>query len=309
MPDNPVSTSEAPQFSIIIPVYNDWGPLEGCLRSLKEKTNAPEFEVIIVDDGSREIAPESIRQWSERYPLTIVRQSHAGIAAAKNRGVQNSKGPVLLFTDADCRFQENCLSALARAVTDFPQYDCFQLHIVGDCTNLVGRAEELRLIAIQDQMLKPDGSIRYLNTSGFAMRRSHACVRSGPFDPTAIRAEDTLLLATLIQLGDLPFLVRHATVQHAVRLSFLECFRKDLRTAWQEGSAFEMIAAMGIRVRMGNRDRIRMLLFTWKISSRPTIGKAAWFVLTTRQLVERSVSLLHKCTRLLSAPLSAINTR
>ena len=302
MPGAPISTSQSPQFSVIIPVYNDWEHLEDCLLSLDEQTNGPPLEVIVVDDGSLEDAPESISQRSGPYPLTIVRQAHAGIAAAKNRGVQNSNSPVLLFTDADCRFQPNCLSALAQTVAESPQYDCFQLHLVGDCTNLAGRAEELRLIAIQDQMLKPDGHIRYLNTSGFAIRRSHACVKSGPFDPAAIRAEDTLLLANLIQSGEIPFFVKNATVRHAIRLSFMDCFRKDLWSAWQEGSTFKMIAAKGIRIRMRNSERLRMLLSMWRTSSRPDIGKAAWFLLTTRQLVERTVSVLYKSTRFLLKP-------
>src|SRR5579863_2597092 len=302
MPGAPISTSQSPQFSVIIPVFNDWEHLEDCLLSLDEQTNGPPLEVIVVDDGSLEAAPDTIRQWSGRHPFKIVRQAHAGIAAAKNRGVQNSTNPALLFTDADCRFQPNCLSALAQTVSESPQYDCFQLHLVGDCTNLAGRAEELRLIAIQDQMLKPDGHIRYLNTSGFAIRRSHPCVKSGPFDPAAIRAEDTLLLANLIGRGEVPFFVRNATVRHAIRLSFMECFRKDVRSAWQEGEAFKLIAAKGIRIRMRNRERLKMLSSMWRASSRPDIGKAAWFLLTTRQFVERTVSVLYNSTRFLCKP-------
>ncbi len=309
MPDVSISTSKAPEFSIIIPVYNDWEHLEGCLRSLDEQTNAPECEVIVVDDGSREEAPQSIRDRDGARAVAIVRQAHAGIAAAKNRGVQNSKGPILLFTDADCRFQAGCLSALAATVRASPQYDCFQLHVVGDSTNLVGRAEELRLTAIQNQMLKPEGCIRYLNTSGFAIRRSHAFVDCGPFDPTATRAEDTLLLSSLIERGDLPLFVSNATVQHAVSLSVSESFRKAVRSAWQEGQAFEMIAAKGIQIRMGNRARLRMLLSMWKTSARPDIGRAAWFVLTTRQLLERTISLLYKCTRSLAPRHKPVNAR
>src|ERR1035441_199926 len=50
-----------PRFSIVIPAYNDWIPLKQCLQSLAQQTNAPEFEVIIFDDGSTEAAPEYLR--------------------------------------------------------------------------------------------------------------------------------------------------------------------------------------------------------------------------------------------------------
>src|ERR1700704_1821762 len=105
-------TTTTPQFSVIIGVYNDWALLDQCLASLAEQTNAPSFEVIVVDDGSSEAAPEFIRRWSRFCPMMVVRQAHAGVAAARNRGVQRSRGSVLVFADADCRFQISCLASL-----------------------------------------------------------------------------------------------------------------------------------------------------------------------------------------------------
>lgn len=292
---NAISTAGSLQCSIVIAVHDDWEPLQGCLRSLAEQIDGPDFEVIVVDDGSRDPAPESIRQWSRSYPLSIVRQPNAGIASARNRGVLESKGQILVFTDADCRFERNCLSQLAETIVAAPEHDCFQLHLTGDSSTLLGRAEVLRLIAIQEQTLQPDGRIRFLNTSGFAIRRSHKSVKTGPFDTVAIRGEDTLLLATLMQQGELPLFVRNATARHSVSLSILECLRKDLRSGWLEGMTFKAIAEKGVRVRMTNKDRIRMLYSTWKTSREPTIGRLAWLVLISRQLLERSVTVLYQC--------------
>src|SRR5271166_6637635 len=112
----PVSTS-TPFFSIIVGVYDDSVPLETCLRSVAQQTNGPSSEVLVVDDGSSEIAPEYIRNWSCIYPLTLVRQPHAGISAARNRGIQTSRGLVLVFVDADCKFQPDCLAALCATIT------------------------------------------------------------------------------------------------------------------------------------------------------------------------------------------------
>jgi glycosyltransferase involved in cell wall biosynthesis len=290
----PISTA-TPQFSIIIAVYNDWGPLEQCLRSLEQQTSAPVFEVIVVDDGSDEPAPDSIRHWNAGFPLIVVPQRHAGIAAARNCGLQNSAGSVLVFTDADCRFEPSCLSALATAIVSFPEHNCFQLHLEGDCSNLVGRAEELRLSTLQNQMLQPDHCIRYLNTSGFAIRRAHIDPNAGLFDPLALRAEDTLLLANLILRGDLPFFVSDATVQHVISLSLIECLGKDVRSAWLEGRTYQIIAAKGVRMRMGNMARLKMLLPTWRAAGQNSIGRAAWFVLVARRMLQRIVSLLYEC--------------
>lgn len=292
---NGTNSAQIPLFSILITVYDDWEALSECLRAIGEQIDPPPFEVIVVDDGSKEPAPEVVLVWENRYPLRIVREAHLGIPSARNRGVAESKGDILLFTDADCRFEANCLSELARAIAQSPQHRYFQLHLAGDCSTLLGRAEELRVIALQDQTLQPDGRIRLLNTAGFAIRRSHPGIPSGPFDLSAQRGEDTLLLATLMQNGELPLFVPDAKVQHSVSLSVPGVFLKDLRSGWLEGSTFGSISAKGIRIRMKNRDRLRMLHSTWRISRRASIGRTAWMVLVMRQLTERTVTVLYNC--------------
>lgn len=309
MPGELIPRAATARFSIVIPVHDDWEPLEQCLNSLESQADVRELEVIVVDDGSRDPAPEFIRQRKTSYALSIVRQPNAGIAAARNRGVQESRGEVLVFTDADCRFQANCLSALVSTLAASPQHNCFQLHLTGECSNLVGRAEELRLTAIQDQMLQADGRIRYLNTAGFAIRRSHPSFKgAGFFDPIALRGEDTLLLATLIREGELPFFVRSAVVQHSISRSLLRCLRKDAQSAWREGKTFQIIAATGVRLRMTNRERLGMLGSAWRIAGRPTIGRVAWMVLASRQLVARTVSLIYGALRGKSSARAAIDT-
>ena len=61
-------------------------------------------------------------------------------------------GSILLFADADCRFQKDCLALLGSAVASSPPHDCFQLRLTGDCSTLVGRVEELRLMTLQDHL-------------------------------------------------------------------------------------------------------------------------------------------------------------
>ncbi len=283
-------SDQVPPFSIIVAVYNDWALLDGCLQSLLPQRQIP-FEVIIVDDGSKESAPEYIQRWGDCYPLTILRQDHAGISIARNRGVQCSKGPVLLFIDADSRIQVNCLAALASAMSDFTERSYFQLRLIGDRSGAIGRAEELRLMTLQNHLLLPTGCIRYLNTAGFAVRRDKLDTEKGLFDPAVLRGEDTLLLADLMHRGDLPWFVSHATVQHTVPLSFLECLRKDIRSAYLEGNAYDIIASKGVRIRMSNRERFSALCSSWKASGQDSIGRSAWFVLVARQLLQRTISL------------------
>ena len=285
-----------PRFSIIIGAYNDWEPLGQCLGAIAQQTNGPSFEVIVVDDGSKADAPVFIRNWGRSYPLTLIRQSHAGVSAARNRGIQISAGPVLVFVDADCKLQSDCLLILDETIEQSPQHNCFQLHLIGDSTGIVGRAEQLRLVTLQNYLREPNGRIRYLNTAGFAIRRARVDVAGGLFDPVAIRGEDTLLLANLIQDGDLPLFVPNAIVQHAIPLSLLECLRKDFRVARLDASTYDIIAAKGVRFRVGQQERLRMLLSMWKIAGQDSIGRLAWFVLAARQMPRLIILFLRKLT-------------
>jgi glycosyltransferase involved in cell wall biosynthesis len=286
-----------PRFSIVIPVYNDWIPLNQCLQSLARQSNAPDFDVIVVDDGSTEIVPEYIHRSGYSYAISVIPQAHTGIPAARNRGILAAKGAVLLFIDADCRLQTDCLSRLNSMITHSPQHDFFQLRLVGNCSSLVGRAEHLRLLTFQNYMLQPDGRIRYLNTAGFAIRSESADIETGVFNPVALRAEDTLLLANLMQNGKLPVFVPDAIVEHAIPLSLMQCVRKDIQSVSLEGAAYSIIASKGVRIRISHRERLRLLWLMWKAAGQDSIGRSAWFVLVVRQAIQRMISFAYPCLR------------
>jgi glycosyltransferase involved in cell wall biosynthesis len=285
MVDLPEGLRDSLKFSVVIATYNDWLPLNECLQSLAAQAGAPGFEVIVVDDGSRELAPDLIRQWSRHFPLIVIRQAHKGISAARNRGVQNSRGEVVVFVDADCKLQKNCLAALVETIDAHSQRSYFQLRLIGDRSRMVGRAEQLRLLVIESHMRRPDGCIRYLNTAGFAMRRTAADVVSEVFDPEALRAEDTLFLVNLVQSGELPFFVENAVVQHAIPLNLAQCLVKDVRTAFLEARTYDVIATRGVKFRVTHSERLMMLRSMWKNSAERSIGRMAWFVLAARQVV------------------------
>lgn len=281
--------------SIVVGVYNDWAPLYCCLYSLSEQVGAPKFEVIVVNDGSSEDAPELIRDWARLYPLKLIRQSHSGISTARNRGVEASVGSTLLFTDADCRFERDCLFHLNSTLTQATDRDYFQLHLAGDRSGIVGRTEELRLLTVQSHLLQPNGGIRYLNTAGFAVRRAKVDIHDGFFDPSVVRAEDTLLLASLIQKNQLPFFVPEAIIRHVIPLSLLACLQKDLRSAYLEERTYEIITSNGVKIRVGYRERFRMLVTMWKASKEHSIGRLACLVLTLRQVLRLLASFGYRC--------------
>jgi hypothetical protein len=167
--------------------------------------------------------------------------------------------------------------------------------LIGDYLGLLGKAESLRLITIQFHTLKQDGRIQYLNTAGFAILRSRVDAEKGLFDPAALRAEDTLLLANLMQSGELPLFVPHAVVQHATPLSPMEFFRKVIRSAYFKAKTYQIIASMDVKIQVSNRERLSMLASMWRSAGQPSIGRSAWFMVTGRQILQLIVSFLYRC--------------
>ncbi len=89
-----------PFVSIIMPVYNDGERLRLCLAALEKQTYpADRFEVIVIDNGSRQ-SPESI---VAEYPhAKFLLETRPGSYCARNKGLSVAQGDMLAFTDADC---------------------------------------------------------------------------------------------------------------------------------------------------------------------------------------------------------------
>jgi hypothetical protein len=196
----------------------------------------------------------------------------------------------LLFVDADCNVDINGLAALSSAIARSPSHDVFQLRLVGNPANLVGRAVDLRLMTFQDHMLQSDGRVRCLNTAELPFVAQRRTCRPICLIPPALRVED-IFMVDLMQAGELPLVVPDAVVEHAIPLSLLECLRKDIRSAFTEKRAYDIIAAKGIRIRLTHRERLRLLRILRKTAGQPAIGRLVFFLLVARQTIKRVISL------------------
>lgn len=87
------------RYSVVVPAYNAGKTLGSCLSALSRQSADPaSYEVIVVDDGSR----DDTARIAKTYPVRYVRQENSGPAAARNRGAREARGDVVLFTDSDC---------------------------------------------------------------------------------------------------------------------------------------------------------------------------------------------------------------
>jgi len=88
----------APFVSVIVCSYNGGRTLAACLDSLG-KLNYPEYEVILVDDGST----DDTAYIAAQYPtVRYIHQSNHGLSHARNTGAAAARGEVFAYTDSDC---------------------------------------------------------------------------------------------------------------------------------------------------------------------------------------------------------------
>jgi len=101
-------------FSVVVPSYNRSEQLLGCLRALAlQEYDRDSFEVIVVLDGCDVPRDDRWERLHGDLRLTVLRQSHAGPARARNMGASRARGRYLAFTDDDCFPAPDWLGCLA----------------------------------------------------------------------------------------------------------------------------------------------------------------------------------------------------
>ena len=104
----PPALPESPKVSVVVCAYNAERTMEPCLASL-EKLNYPNYEVIVVNDGST----DRTREISEGFSyIRLINQENKGLSAARNVGIAAATGEVVAFTDSDCVADPDWLSYL-----------------------------------------------------------------------------------------------------------------------------------------------------------------------------------------------------
>jgi GT2 family glycosyltransferase len=91
-----------PAVSVVIPTYNRVDRWPAVLRGLSTQTlDVDEFEVVVVSDGSTDGTDEFLAGSTAPYDLRFETQANGGPAAARNRGVELARGPIVVFLDDD----------------------------------------------------------------------------------------------------------------------------------------------------------------------------------------------------------------
>ena len=104
----PPLPARTPRVSVVVCAYNADRTMDQCLASL-EHLNYPDYEVIVVNDGSTDRTLEI----SERYKYCrIISQPNKGLSVARNVGAEAATGEIIAYTDSDCVADKDWLTYL-----------------------------------------------------------------------------------------------------------------------------------------------------------------------------------------------------
>jgi glycosyltransferase involved in cell wall biosynthesis len=101
--------------SIIIPTFNGASRIGNCLDALLNQRVGRDAEILVVNDGSTDNTADVVARYSG---VRLITQSNAGPAAARNRGAQEARGMIILFTDDDCVPKPEWLAAMTAPFSD-----------------------------------------------------------------------------------------------------------------------------------------------------------------------------------------------
>lgn len=175
-----------PEVSVIIPTYNSAHYVVEAVESVLAQTYQ-DVEILVIDDGSKDETAQVMKRYKKQ--VRYIQQENSGVAVARNRGVQASRGDYIAFLDADDTWSREKLERQMDALVRHPHYRvCYSALTIADA--------DLRLLSISRSQ-KSESTLEALLTRGnvVATPSSVICERAlfdlvGGFDPTLSQCAD-----------------------------------------------------------------------------------------------------------------------
>ncbi len=215
-----------PAISVVVPVRDGAGSLPGLLESLAAQTVAADrFEVVIVDNGSRD---EATAEVARAAGAVVVSASWANRARARNVGVKAAAAPLIAFTDGDCRVAPGWLAGLIACLGRAP---LVAGPVVVEATASPGRCERLEGLWRFDQQANIRES-HWAASANLGVRRS-VLEAIGGFDPAYLQiGEDVDLCLRARAAGHELAYCREAVVHHDPETRLRPILGRAYRHGW-----------------------------------------------------------------------------
>lgn len=223
-----------PKISVIVPTYNAARTLPACLSSIFA-CDYPDFEAIVVDDGSRDGSADV----ASHFPCRVLRLAqNAGAARAKNAGAAQATGDIVFFTDSDCVLRPDALRLIAGALAD--QTVSGVVGLLDPQIAYADFASQYKNLWMHFTYLRLPRQVGVFYTSAAAARRQ-AFAAVGGFDGRysgASITEDMDLGQRFLSAGHILLSEKQLMVQHLKHYSLLEVLKTDF---WRASGLMKML--------------------------------------------------------------------
>jgi glycosyltransferase involved in cell wall biosynthesis len=225
-----------PAISVVVPLFNDGATIGGVLDGLAAQAGAPDFEIVVVDDGSTDDGPEIARSRAAR----VISQENAGPARARNRGAEKARGSIVLFIDSDCVPPPGWIARMAAPLAPGSGYDAVVGTIRAANDGIVPRLVQYE---VEDRYrgmnAASGGAVDFLAAPSCGMRRD-VFLQIGGFDTRLRQAEDVEFAYRLTAAGHRIAFVTDAPVAHAHQTGFFEFLLVKHRRAMGRFAVFAL---------------------------------------------------------------------
>ena len=207
--------------SIIVIAFNEERRIEACLRALLTQDAVAEYEVIVVDDASRDSTARIVEEMIPDFVnLRLVRhEANRGRGAARRTGQDATDAPWIGFVDADIIVPTNWLSRCLEELSDVDGVSGIA-QPDGDCAVI------WRLC--QPMIRQRSGSAEI---TGNNVLFSRDALKKFPFSPTARLGEDFRLAKSMVRGGLRLRTVEQLRVEHRETKSYAQ----GVKWMWQSG--------------------------------------------------------------------------
>lgn len=159
--------------SIIIPVYNAEKYIKECIESIynnnindnAQNKNWDKFEVITVNDGSKDKSLSILNSMKEIYPtLKVIDKKNGGVSSARNKGIDVASGKYILFVDIDDIIEDSAIDTIIDTIQS-QESDLY----IGNYSEVSEDNQILRDIDVADEINSSIEGMHHALLFGYAM--------------------------------------------------------------------------------------------------------------------------------------------
>lgn len=224
------------KISVVIVTRNRALMLKNCLESLVKQTLLPD-EVIVVDNASIGNTKKVVFSFEKSLPIKYVEEKQIGIPYARNRGIRESSGTLILMLDDDCEADKFWAERMANAHKKYPNAWVIQgrtisvpkkrlYSLLSEFNRLLSVRNyekiNLPLRSFSSKYFRGEMNLLACDTKNFSIKTSYLKKHKLTFDKNFYRGSDTDFGRQIVQKNGQIMFCSHIKVQHWERSSLKE---------------------------------------------------------------------------------------